>query len=335
MEKRAKPSNKRTLIIFAVLLVLIGGSVCLYIYARTYAKADRLGLPLSGQAFSNIMSRTIPALIGMSVAAAVIAVVSLSFQTVTKSRVLTPAMIGFDSVFVGTQTILVFFFGSASKIFANPYINYLISAAAMVLISLLMFGAVLRKNRNNIVFLLMFGLVLSGIVRSGSSYLQVIMDNNEYNQVRAATAVSINNMNTDIIFLAAPIMLAVVTTILFRHKTYNVMALGSSHAKNLGVAYEKEINFNLIVIAIGMSVTTALIGSITFLGLLAVNIAREIFKTYKHFILFIGTGLLSSLALILGQSIVELVQFAVPVTVIIDLVGCSYMFYLIIRGNRV
>jgi iron complex transport system permease protein len=205
----------------------------------------------------------------------------------------------------------------------------------MLVISMLMYGFILRKNKSNLVFLLMFGLILSGIVRSGANYLQVIMDAKDYNTVIAATSVNINNMNTDIIFLALPIMLVIITAMLFRHKSYNVMSLGPDNAKSLGINYDKELNLNLILISIGMSVTTALIGSLTFLGLLAVNISRELLKTHKHKLLFICSAGVSALALIFGQALVELLQGAIPVMVIIDLVGCSYMFFLIIKENRV
>jgi iron complex transport system permease protein len=285
-------------------------------------------------AFDSIMARALPALIGMSIGGFLIAVMSQAFQTATESRVLTPSMIGFDSVFVGTQTIIVFIFGASSKIFSNAYINYLISAGAMVIISMLMYGMVLRKNKNNLVFLLMFGLVLSGIIRSGSSYLQLIMDANDYMQVQAATAVTINNMNTRIIYLAAPIMAATGLAMILRHRTYDVIALGRVNAKSLGINYDREININLLLIAIGMSITTALIGSLAFLGLLAVNISREIFKTHRHSVLFLGAGLFAVIALVFGQAMVELLQAAVPLTTIIDLLGCSYMFYLILKENK-
>ncbi|NMA66308.1 MAG: iron chelate uptake ABC transporter family permease subunit [Clostridiaceae bacterium] len=334
MHKEAK-LHRRSIIVFVFLTLLLIASVFLYIYSRTYAKAFRLNLVMDRVAFDSIMSRTVPALIGMAVAAVLIAIVSLSFQTITGSRILTPSMIGFDSVFMGTQTILVFMFGSVSKVFTNPYLNYLIVAGTMIIISMLMYGFILRNNKNNLVFLLMFGLILSGIVRSGSTYLQVIMDTNDYNQVRAATSVTVNNMNTNIIFIALPIMLAVIAVILLRHKTYDVMSLGHDNAKSLGIPYEKEMKLNLFLISVGMSVTTALIGSLTFLGLLAVNIARELFKTHRHIYLFFGAAGLAALALIAGQALAELLQGAVPVTVIIDLVGCSYMFYLILKEDRV
>lgn len=335
VEKSSAARKHRSVFIAAGLFAMITASVALYIYSRTYAKSNRLGMEMTESAFASIMARTLPALLAMAVAAVMIAMVSLTFQTITQSRILTPSMIGFDSVFMATQTLLVFMFGSSSRLFLNPYLNYLVAAGAMTLVSLFMYGLILRKNKNNIVFLLMFGLVLSGILRNGARYLQLIMTTNDFNQVQAAISVTVNNMNTGIISLAVPVMCCIIAAILLRHRIYNVMSLGPEQAKSLGVQYERELNLNLVLIAIGMSVSTALIGSLTFLGLLAVNTARELLKTYRHLPLFIVSSLIAALTLIAGQAVVELLQGAIPVTAIIDLVGCSYMFYLIFKENRI
>jgi len=332
-----KPENIRMTIVFIILVVAIAGSVGLYIYSRTWLRVERLGMErdtIPPGAIESIMSRTLPALYAMGASAIVLAVVSLAFQTIVQSRVLTPSMIGFDSIFVGTQTVLVFAFGAQSNLFANPYVNYFITAGIMVVISMLMFGFILRNGRNNIIFLLMFGLVLSGIIGSGTRYLQIIMNQSDFFQVQAATSVNINNMNTSIINIALPIMAVVVIAILLRHRRFNVMSLGPVQAKSLGIHYERELTINLIIIAIGMSVATALIGSLTFLGLLAVNAAREIMKTHKHLPLFIGSAMMAALALILGEAVRVYFEWAIPVTVIINLVGCVYVFYLILRENK-
>jgi iron complex transport system permease protein len=329
--------NLRLIIIFAALTVAIFGAVVLYLYSRTFLLVSRLGMTrdmIPPGAIESILGRALPALYAMGASAVVLAVVSLSFQTVVQSRILTPSMIGFDSIFVGTQTVLVFVFGAQSVVFANPFANYFITAGIMVVISMLMFGFILRSSRNNIIFLLMFGLVLSGIIGSGTRYLQVIMNQSDFYQVQAATSVNVNNMNTTIINIALPIMAVVVLATVWRHRRYNVMSLGPVQAKSLGIAFEKEMRFNLIIIAIGMSVATALIGSLTFLGLLAVNAAREIFKTHKHLPLFIGSAMLAVLALILGEAVRVAFEMAIPVTVIINLVGCVYVFFLILKENK-
>jgi iron complex transport system permease protein len=333
--ERTSAGAKRALLLFFALAALIVLAAFLYIYARTSLKALRLGMPLTRGAYTSIMSRTIPALAGMGISAALIAVLSLAFQTITESRVLTPAMIGFDSVFIATQTILVFVFGASSPLFANSALNYLLSASVMTAVSVSMYGIILRKNKNNIVFLLLFGLILSGIVRSGVNYIEVLMDPDEYQHVRSATSVTVNNMNTTIIFITAPLMILLTALMIARHRVYDVMSLGELSARNLGIAYTAELHFNLLLIAAGMSVVTAMIGSLTFLGLIAVNISREMFKTYRHGILFAGSALTACLILVAGQALVELLEYAVPVTVIIDLAGCSYMFFLILRENRV
>ena len=335
MEKAAKLQTKRLALLYSLFTVLMIGSVALYIYSRTFAKASRLGVAMEAAAFNSIMSRALPALLGMIICGFLIAILSLVFQTITESRILTPSMIGFDTIFVGTQTLLVFMFGTVADIFVNPYLNYLVATGVMVAVSMLMFGFILRKNKNNLIFLLMFGLVLSGVINSGSSYLVTIMDANDVLHLHAATSVNINNMNTNIIYLAVPIIFTLALLILCRHRTYDVMSLGSDNAKSLGVNYNREVNWNLFLISLGMSVITALIGPLGFLGLLAVNISREMFKTHKHLHLFIGSAALASLSLVLGQSVVELLQGSVPVMVIINLVGCSYMFYLILKENRI
>ncbi|MDR1509376.1 MAG: iron chelate uptake ABC transporter family permease subunit [Synergistaceae bacterium] len=333
--KTAGARADRRAALFALIALLIAASSVLYVYSRTYAKSSRLGVEMTGEAFCGIMGRALPALAGMAAASVMISMMSLVFQTMTETRVLTPSIIGFDSLFVGTQTFLVFAFGSSSAAFANPYLNYAISSCVMILVSAAMYGFILRKSRNNLVFLLMFGLVISGVLRNGSAYLQVIMSADDYYQVQAASNVTVNGMNAGIVRHAVPLMALIAAAMAARRRVYDVMSLGRDTAKSLGVHYDREININLMLIAAGMSVTTALIGSLTFLGLLGVNIAREIFRTHRHLHLFIGSSMISALVLISGQSAVELLEGAVPVTAVIDMIGCSYMFFLILKENRV
>ena len=345
--------NRRTVTILIILLLLIVGAVALYIFSRTYANSMRLGIPMTPRALENIMSRVWPAVIGMVAASSIIAVVSLSFQTITQSRILTPSMIGFDSVFMGTQTLLVFAFGSFTPFFSDPIQNFIVTSVAMVAVSMLMFGTILRKSRNNIIFLLMFGIVLSGIVSNGARYMQQLMTHYDFYQVQAATAVTVMNMNTRVVMIAWPIILVLIGIMLWRHRIYDVMSLGPEQSAGLGVSYQREMTLTLFLISVGMSVSTAMIGSLTFLGLMAVNAARELLKTHKHLPLFICSAFVAILVLVLGSAVEQLltggipipmavpffggleIQMSIPLTTIINLVGCVYVFYLILKENRI
>ena len=354
---RGASQNRRNIIVFVVLTILIVFSIALYIFSRTYAHSLRLGIEMTTQAFHSIMGRTIPAMIGMAAAGGIIAMVSLAFQTITQSRILTPSMIGFDSVFIGTQTLLVFLFGAFTPFFMNPIRNFFVTSGVMVVISMLMFGAILRRGKNNIIFLLMFGLVLSGIVSNGARYIQSLMSFHDFYQVQAATAVTVMNMNTDVIHVAWPMIIGVAILMMLRHRTLDVMSLGAEQAKSLGVSYHREMNYMLVLVSVGMSVATAMIGTLTFLGLLVVNASRELLKTHKHLPLFLCSAGVAIFTLIMGSAIEQLLtggiqlapvlnllpfvqvtdftlQIAIPLTTIINLVGCSYVFYLILKENR-
>lgn len=330
--------NKKTVIRkFAVLSALILLSVCLYLYARVFHKAIDSGIALTMPVALRILGRSGTSLLGMAVSAALIAVVSLAFQTITENRVLTPSMLGFDSVFLATQSVLVFFASRISwmgRLFANPYCNFFVTAGMMLLISVLMYSVMLRKNKNNIAFLLLFGLILSSIVQSLTNYIEVLLDPQQFQQLKAVTTVSVTNMNERIIFIAAPAMILLTFLFVKRSREFDVMQLGESNAKSLGVPYTARVNQTLVLIAFGMAVTTALIGPVTFLGLLGVNIARELFRTYRHAVLYFGSILVSILCLVLGQAVVELLRYATPVTVLIDLVGGAYLIGLILKERK-
>lgn len=329
-----KPHIRRTVILLFVLLVV---SVLIYFYARVIGKALDTGLPLTMAAAKKIAGRSAVSVLGMAISATLIATISFSFQTLTENRILTPSMIGFDSIYLAVQAVLVFVTGrwAVSKtLFTNPYWNFLISTAVMLAVSMLMYRMILRKNRNNIVFLLLFGLIVSSVVKSLTNYIEVLLKPSEFQQYKAASAVTINNMNTKIIFLVMPIMIYLVFRIIRQHREFDVMVLGENNARSLGVPYTESLNRNLVYIALAMAITTALVGPLTFLGLLAVNIARELLQTWRHKPLFIGSILVAMIFLILGQGIVELLRYATPVTVLIDLVGGVYMIYLILKENH-
>ena len=107
------------------------------------------------------------------------------------------------------------------------------------------------------------------------------------------------------------------------------------NALNLGVDYNKMISKHLVIIAILLSISTALVGPITFLGLLIVNLTRQIINTYKHTHLILISILLSIVFLIGGQLIVERVlNFNTTLSVIINFVGGLYMILILLKENK-
>lgn len=318
--------QKKLNILFSLLALI---SILLYVFTWFFTSK----VPITESAFLKITNRRVLHVIAMVTAAILISFSSLSFQTITNNRLLTPSMIGFDAIFVATQTFLVFLFTENSKIFSNSYYNFIISTVVMLVITLALYSFILKKNKNQVFVLLLVGIVISTLVRSVTGFLQRIMNPSSLDSALSASLVSITNINTTIIYLVVPIMIVLIYLFYRRKNTYDIMSLGEDRAINLGVNYHKKTNETMVYIAISMAISTALIGPITFLGLLAVNIAREVFKTYKHQVVMIASASFSVIFLVLGQLIIEELGMKVPVTEIINLLGGGYMIYLIWRGN--
>lgn len=318
-----------TLTITAILLFL---SVWLYTYKDLIF--GNLDDPAIIAAIFKISRRRLMQMLAIIISVILITISSLVFQTITNNRILTPSVLGFDSIYIITQTLVIFLFGVTSVFFSHYLINFLLSVIVMVGIVLLMFLFILRKNKNNIVLLLLLGLVLTQLVGSISNLLNVFMHPEDFQAVIEITNININNINEKLVLISLPLMFIITTLFIREHRYLDVMALGEDEAQNLGVEYNKKVNYYLILIAIAMAIATALVGPLSFLGLIVVNSAKELTKSNKHKSLIFSASLLGIVLLLFGQVILELTNIKTPVTVIVSLIGGIYMIYMLYKENN-
>ncbi|RAK18686.1 iron complex transport system permease protein [Anoxybacillus vitaminiphilus] len=261
-----------------------------------------------------------------------IAIATLIFQTITNNRILTPSIIGLDSLYLFIQTFLIFVFGSQNLTFMNKNVNFLISVTAMMFFAILLYKFLFKSEGQNIYFLLLIGMILGTFFQSFTSFMQVLIDPNEFLIVQDRMFASFNNINIDVLYIAVIILLLAALYLTKFSKYLDVLALGKEHAVNLGVNYDYVVKRLLIIVTIFISVSTALVGPITFLGLLVVNVAYEFFKTYRHQFLLVGSSLISIIALVGGQLIVERVfTFSTTLSVIINFIGGIYFIFLLLK----
>ncbi|WP_058300822.1 iron chelate uptake ABC transporter family permease subunit [Gorillibacterium timonense] len=264
-----------------------------------------------------------------------IALSTLIFQTLTNNRILTPSIIGLDSLYLLFQTAAVFILGSSSWAVADKRLNFLISVGMMMLFSALLYRLMFRSERGNLFFLILVGMIFGTFFQSLSTFMQVLIDPNEFLVVQGKMFASFSAINTDILLLAAIALLAAMAVAWKSVRVLDTLSLGRDHAINLGVAYDAKVKRLLLLVAVLVSVSTALVGPITFLGLLIANLAREWLGTHRHRVLLPGAALLAIIALVGGQLIVERVfSFTTTISVIINFVGGLYFLYLLLKENR-
>ncbi|WP_043930892.1 iron chelate uptake ABC transporter family permease subunit [Bacillus sp. EB01] len=281
------------------------------------------------------LPRRLKKILAIALTGAVIAISTVIFQTITNNRILTPSIIGLDSLYMLIQTVLIFGFGSMSVMVVNKNLNFLISVGLMVIFSGILYRLLFKREGQNIYLLLLVGIIFGTFFGSITTFLQVLIDPNEFQIVQDRMFASFNNVNTELLILAFITVIAVMAYSVKFVKYLDVMALGKEHAINLGVDYDYIVKRLLVVIAILVSVSTALVGPITFLGLLVANVAHEFLKTFRHSVLLTGSVLISIIALAGGQLIVERVfTFSTTLSVIINFIGGVYFIYLLLRESK-
>ena len=295
-----------------------------------------LGVGLNSTNFNYALSRRIPRILAILLTAGTIAISTVMFQTITNNRILTPSIVGLDSLYLLVQTIIVFFFGSASIFVVNNNLNFIISVGFMVMFSMLLYRVLFKKREANIFLLLLMGLIFGTLFQSLSSFMQVLIDPNEFTLIQGKMFASFNNMNTSILWVAAVVVSGVLIYSYRHYKRLDVLLLGKENAVNLGIEYDRVVEELFIATAILISISTALVGPITFLGLLVVNLSRQLLDSFKHKDLLISSVLMGSIALVGGQLIVErLMNFNTPLSVVINFIGGLYFIYMLLKENKI
>ena len=314
---------RRHKVLYILLLLVIVCSVLFLVYG------------LNPNSYQYALSRRIPKLIAIAMTGSGVAVSSVIFQTVTNNRILTPSVLGLDSLYNLFQTLIVFSLGSLNVALMGSNLNFLIAGGLMIIFSLLLFKMMFRRENTNLFFLLMIGMIFGTLFSSLSSFMQMVMDPNEFLIVQNKMFASFNNVKASLLGISMITMGLTLFWVLKDAKKLDVIALGKEQAINLGIDYDRMVRKLLIAVAILVSVSTALVGPVTFLGILVTNLAYQMIKDYRHSIVIPTSILLSLLALIGGQFLVERVfQFNTTIGVIINFVGGLYFIYILLKEER-
>ncbi len=277
-----------------------------------------------------------PKLIAIIICSFCIGYASMIFQSIINNRIVTPSLLGMNSLYILIHTSLVFFIGLDNPLVLNKNLTFLIDVFLMAILTVLVYGFLFKKTRYNILYILLSGTVLGTLFSSISNTMIRVLDPNEYDTLLTELVAGFDHVNTDLIMISI-LLIVLVFVIFFRDlKILDVLSLGRTQAINLGVEYDKSILKLLLCVSFLITIATALVGPISFLGLIAANLTREIFKTYKHVYLMLGSFLVGLIVLLGGQILIEhIFGFSTQISALVNLFGGAYFLYLILKNKGV
>ena len=277
-----------------------------------------------------------PKLIVMIITAFAIGGASLVFQSIINNVIVTPCLLGMNSLYTLIHTAVVFVAGSASILARNSNLAFLVDLVLMGIVATVIYSYLFKATHHNVLYILLIGTVLTSFFSSIQTTMTRIMDPNEYDSLLETLVASFDNINTEVI-VASLVVLALVVLVLRKELALlDVITLGKDQAINLGVDYDKCIRRLLLGVTLFIAVATAMVGPISFLGLIMANLSRQFLKTYRHKQLILGSTLFGMIVLIGGQLIVERIyHYAVPISVFISVFGGIYFLYLLLTNKRV
>ena len=325
MRTAASRANVRKLVILGALVLLAAAAYLLVEVNFGNAKL-----------FQYAMKIRTPKLIVMLIAAFAIGGASIVFQSIINNTIVTPCLLGMNSLYSLIHTAVVFAAGTGSVLARNANVSFAVDLIIMGVVATVIYSYLFRKTKHNVLYVLLIGTVLTSFFSSIQTTLTRIMDPNEYDNLLSTLVASFSNVNSEIILVSLIVLAAIMFVLRKDLALLDVLTLGKEQATNLGVDYDRSIRRLLLGVTLCIAVATAMVGPISFLGLIIANLSRQLLRTYRHSQLILGSVFFGMIVLVAGQLIVEhIYSYAIPISVFITVGGGLYFLYLLLTRKKV
>ena len=320
--------KKKTRIFLGILSVMVVLLVAAYLLIPTK----------NSSTVSNfILQRRFLKLLVMVIVSCAIPISTISFQTVVQNRFLTPGVLGIESLFVFIQSGLYYFESLVGVKVEQSVIIYSVTIAIQIGLLLLLMNASKGMMLSNFKVLLLLTMAFSMLLRNASTFLQVLMDPNEFDKLQSSLYPSFQKMNAQPMMIGVAIGLFVLLMMVFyriRHQL-DALHLGVDGAKMLGINTKRLSNVVIVIVIIMSSLSTILVGPLQFLGFMIANLTYQLTKEYKHGVLWLFSAVLGLVIVLAAQLIVERIfLLTIPISVFIEGIGGVLYLISLVKGEK-
>ena len=273
---------------------------------------------------------------------AALAISGLMMQTLFRNPLAGPSVLGISSgASLGVALVVL---GSAISSRGARLIEglgiggnlTLVAAAALGAMLVLVAILVCARWVDNVMALLIIGL-LGGFALNGVVSILIHFSRPEIIQAYLAwTFGNFSTMTWSEMRIFLPICLLFCLLSFFTGKPLNVLLLGESYARSMGVNFRIIRILAITITAILVGCVTAYCGPIAFIGIAVPHLARALAASSDHHLLLPFSALLGSMAALLADIIVQLPGHAsiLPLNAVTALIGSPVIIWFILKRQR-
>ncbi len=263
----------------------------------------------------------------------------LLMQTLFRNPLAGPYVLGLSS---GSSLAVAFVILGAG--FLPPFLSqYLLSAYGIIMAScigslLVVLLVVLVSQRlRDTMSILIVGLMFSSFAGALISVLTYFSSAQQLQKFTFWSMGSLGNLSwIQITILLASIVIGLIISII-NIKPLDALLLGENYAKSMGVNYNSARLAIIIATSILSGSITAFAGPIAFIGLAVPHMAKLIFQTSNHFILFWSTLLLGATIMLFCDIASQIpdTDITLPINAITSIVGAPVVIWLLVRKRKI
>ncbi|MDI6046392.1 iron ABC transporter permease [Flavobacterium yafengii] len=204
--------------------------------------------------------------------------------------------------------------------------------SSVVLLAVLMVSQRLRDTMAILIVGLMFGSFTSAIVG-------VLTYFSSAEQLQKFTFWSMGNLGnlswSSIVILTICVAIGLLLS-LFSIKPLNALLLGENYARSLGLNFKKTRLIIIFATSILAGSITAYAGPIAFVGLAVPHIAKLVFQTSNHSVLYWSTLLLGASIMLICDVISELpgLEITLPINAVTSIIGAPVVIWLLVSKRK-
>lgn len=279
----------------------------------------------------------VPRVILAAIVGASLSVSGACLQGLFRNPLADPGLIGVSAgAALGASTIIVFGSSLTSAFIFSTFLLPLSACLGSGLVILMLFLLTRGFGHQGVTYMLLVGIAVNAIASVGIGILTFISSDSELRSLTFWTMGSFGGITWSLLIPALIIIFISFLFLLPILRNLDILQLGESEAKRLGVNV-KSLKYRIIFAsAASVGASVSLSGMIGFVGLVVPHLLR-LLSGVNHTYVVIGSALLGSSLMVFADLLSRLlIQPAeLPVGLITSAIGSPFFLWLIFRINKI